>query len=63
VLPGDVFLVYLITYPTARFLLEFIRLDFPGFGLNVNQVFMLIVALASASTLDHPAPRRIPASA
>lgn len=51
-LPGDVFLVYLITYPTARFLLEFIRLDIsPGLGLNLNQVFMLFVALASAATL------------
>jgi len=51
-LPGDVFLVYLITYPTARFLLEFIRLDIsPAFGLNFNQAFMLVVALASAATL------------
>jgi phosphatidylglycerol:prolipoprotein diacylglycerol transferase len=63
-LTGDIFLVYLVTYPTARFFLEFIRLDIsPGFGLNLNQVFMLIVALASASTLIIRHRRRIPASA
>ncbi len=51
-LPGDLFLIYLVTYPTARFFLEFIRLDIsPGFGLNLNQAAMLAVALVSAATL------------
>ncbi|MCJ7512337.1 MAG: prolipoprotein diacylglyceryl transferase [Anaerolineales bacterium] len=51
-LPGDLFLVYLITYPMARFLLEYIRLDIsPAFGLNFNQAFMLGVALTSAAAL------------
>jgi phosphatidylglycerol---prolipoprotein diacylglyceryl transferase len=51
-LPGDVFLLYLITYPTARFFLEFIRLDIsPALGLNFNQAFMLVVALASTVAL------------
>jgi phosphatidylglycerol:prolipoprotein diacylglycerol transferase len=51
-LPGDIFLVYLITYPLARFLLEFIRLDYsPVFGLNFNQLFMLLVAAGSGAFL------------
>jgi phosphatidylglycerol:prolipoprotein diacylglycerol transferase len=46
---GDLFLVYLITYPLGRFLLEFIRLDYvPLFGINFNQGFMLLIAIASA---------------
>ncbi|MCJ7825168.1 MAG: prolipoprotein diacylglyceryl transferase [Anaerolineales bacterium] len=46
---GDLFLVYLITYPIGRFLLEFIRLDYvPLFGINFNQGFMLLAAIASA---------------
>ena len=46
---GDLFLVYLITYPLGRLLLEFIRLDFvPLFGINFNQGFMLLIAIASA---------------
>ncbi|MBN2555427.1 MAG: prolipoprotein diacylglyceryl transferase [Anaerolineales bacterium] len=50
--PGDIFLIYLIAYPVGRFLLEFIRLDFaPAFGVNVNQITMLIVALASSVIL------------
>jgi len=49
---GDLFLVYLITYPVGRFLLEFIRLDFvPAFGINFNQAFMAVVAIASATAL------------
>jgi len=46
---GDLFLVYLIMYPIGRFLLEFIRLDYvPLFGINFNQGFMLLIAIASA---------------
>lgn len=45
---GDLFLVYLITYPLGRLLLEFIRLDYvPLFGINFNQGFMLLIAIAS----------------
>lgn len=51
-LPGDVFLVYLITYPIGRFLLEFIRLN-PSMvgGINANQTLMLVVAIVSAGLL------------
>jgi phosphatidylglycerol:prolipoprotein diacylglycerol transferase len=49
---GDILLMYLIGYPIGRFFLEFLRLDSPRFGtINVNQVFMLIVALVSAFLL------------
>lgn len=45
---GDVFLTYLITYPIFRFFMEFLRLDnsFVG-GINANQTFMIVVALAA----------------
>lgn len=47
-LPGDVFLLYLIIYPIGRFLLEFLRLDpSPVAGINVNQTFMALVAVAA----------------
>jgi phosphatidylglycerol---prolipoprotein diacylglyceryl transferase len=50
--PGDLFLMYLISYPTIRFLLEFLRLDPSQVGgLNINQVFMAVVALGSAAVL------------
>jgi phosphatidylglycerol---prolipoprotein diacylglyceryl transferase len=49
---GDIFLVYLISYPTLRFLLEFIRLDSAQVAsLNANQTFMGVVAIAAAVTL------------
>lgn len=49
---GDVFLVYLIFYPTARFLLDFLRLDASQVaGVNANQTFMAVVALASVVAL------------
>ncbi len=49
---GDVFLLYLITYPIGRFLLEFLRLDSSQVaGLNANQTLMALVALASAGLL------------
>ncbi len=51
-LPGDLFLAYLIAYPVGRFLLEFLRLDYvPLFGINVNQGLMALVAVASALLL------------
>lgn len=49
---GDLFLVYLIAYPTGRFFLEFLRLDPSQLGgINANQAFMAIVALLSALSL------------
>jgi phosphatidylglycerol:prolipoprotein diacylglycerol transferase len=51
-LAGDLMLVYLITYPVGRFLLEFIRADAPqAFGINTNQTVMAIVAVAAAALL------------
>ncbi len=48
---GDLLLIYLITYPVGRFLLEFLRLDASQIGsINANQTFMAIVALVSAGT-------------
>ena len=50
--PGDLFLVYLVTYPVGRFFLDFLRLDASQLvGINANQTFMAIVAIASAATL------------
>jgi phosphatidylglycerol:prolipoprotein diacylglycerol transferase len=51
-LPGDLFLIYLIVYPMGRFFLDFIRLDPAQIGgININQTIMLIVALASGFAL------------
>ena len=45
-IPGDVFLVYLITYPVIRILLDFIRLDASEIaGFNANQVFMMVILI------------------
>lgn len=49
---GDIFLLYLIIYPVGRFLLEFLRLDSSQVaGINANQTFMLLVALAAGLVL------------
>jgi phosphatidylglycerol:prolipoprotein diacylglycerol transferase len=49
---GDLFLLYLIFYPTLRFFLDFIRLDNAQLlGLNANQTVMLIIAVASGLVL------------
>lgn len=51
-LPGDIFLTYLIVYPIGRFFLEFLRLDAAQVaGININQTIMLIVAILAAATL------------
>lgn len=51
-LPGDLFLTYLITYPIIRILLDFIRLDASVVGgLNANQSLMGVVLIAAAITL------------
>ncbi len=51
-LPGDLFLLYLIIYGTGRFFLEFLRLD-PAFvgTINANQTLMAVVVVASATFL------------
>lgn len=49
---GDLFLIYLVLYPLARFLLEFIRLDSAQIaGLNANQTLMAIVAVLAVLAL------------
>jgi phosphatidylglycerol---prolipoprotein diacylglyceryl transferase len=49
---GDIFIIYLITYPIGRFLLEFLRLDQSMIGgINANQAFMLIIASSAIITL------------
>lgn len=50
--PGDLFLTYMITYPIARMLLEFLRLDpSPVMGINFNQVLMGVIAIAAVVIL------------
>lgn len=49
---GDIFLLYLVLYPTIRFFLEFLRLDpSPVAGFNINQSFMGLIAIVSALIL------------
>jgi phosphatidylglycerol:prolipoprotein diacylglycerol transferase len=57
---GDLFLIYLISYPLIRFLLDFLRLDASEIaGVNANQTFMLVVmALAVfALLIRHKKPQ------
>jgi len=49
---GDLFLIYLVLYPTIRFFLEFLRLDpSPINGININQTSMLVVLIIAALLL------------
>ncbi len=49
---GDVFLVYLISYPLIRFSLDFLRLDASQLGgININQTFMAVIAVVAAAVL------------
>lgn len=49
---GDIFLVYLISYPLGRFFLDFLRLDASRVGgININQTIMAIVAICSSVAL------------
>ena len=51
-LPGDIFLSYLIIYPLGRFLLDFIRVDASELnGINANQTLMAVVLVCSIITL------------
>ena len=50
--PGDIFLVYLVTYPVGRFFLDFLRLDASLVGgININQTVMAVVAIFAAIAL------------
>lgn len=45
---GDFLLMYLVSYPTVRFFLEFLRIEVTvSGGVNVSQVFSLLVAIAA----------------
>lgn len=49
---GDFLLMYLIAYPFARFLLEYLRIEVAmAGGVNVSQVFSLAVAIISTAIL------------
>ena len=49
---GDIFLIYLITYPIIRILMDFLRIDAALVGgVNINQALMAVVAIASAAML------------
>ncbi len=49
---GDIFLVYMITYPFARFMLEFLRLDSSQLaGINDNQALALVLLINSSCHL------------
>ena len=49
---GDFLLMYLVAYPTARFFLEFLRLEVAmAGGVNVSQVFSGLVAVLAAALL------------
>lgn len=51
-IPGDIFLIYLIIYPIGRFLLEFLRLDASNVGtININQAVMVAIAVVSSAAL------------
>ncbi|MBI3241736.1 MAG: prolipoprotein diacylglyceryl transferase [Chloroflexi bacterium] len=60
--PGDMFLSYLVMYPTIRFFMELLRLDSSEFGnLNINQMLSIVVAVASgiALMIRHRRQRRM----
>lgn len=49
---GDIFFMYIVNYAIGRFALEFIRLDYvPMYGINLNQVLMLVMAIAGGIVL------------
>lgn len=58
-LPGDLFLAYMITYPIIRILLDFLRLDASEVGgVNANQTFMAVVLVSAAGMLMFRHKRR-----
>lgn len=51
-LPGDLFLSYLVVYPVGRFLLEFLRLDASRVaGINANQTLMAVIFVLAGIAL------------
>ncbi len=61
--PGDIFLVYLVYYPIVRIFMEMLRLDSSTVaGLNANQAFMVVVALAAAAALALRHLRKTPSN-
>ena len=51
---GDLFLLYVIWYPTGRFFIEFLRTDswfFPGTPFNVVHLISAVVVISAAITL------------
>jgi phosphatidylglycerol:prolipoprotein diacylglycerol transferase len=48
---GDLLWIYLILYPTGRFLLDFVRLDSNGFGPLTTAQLVSLLALLSAITI------------
>lgn len=60
-LPGDLFLIYLVSYPIIRILLDFLRLDASEVGgVNANQTFMGVVLVLTLAVLifRHTRPRK-----
>jgi phosphatidylglycerol:prolipoprotein diacylglycerol transferase len=53
-MPGDLMLLYIIWYPTGRFMLEFVRTDswfFPGTPFNVVHILSAIAVITSIVVL------------
>jgi len=60
---GDLFLTYLILYPVARFILEFLRLNSSMIaGLNINQDIYAVIAVVSAAYLVYRHRRQVQAA-
>lgn len=49
--PGDLLLVYLLLYPTIRFILDFVRLDSHGFGPMTTAQLVSLITFALAGTI------------
>lgn len=62
-IPGDLFLIYLVIYPAGRFMLDFLRLDASQLGgVNANQSFMALTALFASGLLllkHHPLTKKV----
>ncbi len=50
-LPGDIFLMYLIWYPSGRFILEFVRTDSWFFGGSMFNTVHILSAIAVVSAI------------
>lgn len=60
--PGDLFLMYLVSYPIIRILLDFLRLDASEVaGVNANQTFMggVLVAAIVILIIRHTRPQKL----